>query len=983
MSIMSSLGGSRINDRMQDWMQIGMGEGNSYFLYYLLNLHGGLRDECKKYPVPQEDGEVWVFEGRNAVLEPDLEDELKFKFFKKIRQLFYDCIVNIFQAYNPMHNDDPKLQDMFKWNVPLDSKEWWDSLQKVQATVQQCVIRIFYKICKLIHEDERNNKEFPPFLDWQQKCQAPPHIRQKQLSLKEAFEEATENLQDQEYSSDTYIRRMVDMYYCLYYFPEALKKNNSPYTAQLYEFPAPAPAAAASRASSMNEEQLKQMKEQLQQMLRDAPPEQHKQMIGEKLYTLIQVEQGSLAGKITGMLLRGLDNSELVALIDDQATLQNWIQQALADLKEQQQAKEEHQQANRQWGPDQLWTRSTKNTKFPAPLNWCQRNSTPSLDTPGDEEQWPSLNEGAGKNFKRGDSNPTNVRTETPRAKILDIIDWKFTNKDTRRYRGAATNDGVWWNDILYFAIKLRWSITRRATEQSVPHDAPDEYVSVPAEQDTEPGSVPVPAEQDTESGSEEEAPVAKFDPTVSDERRHDIATRNAEVANLANRSGAAEPERAPRRLPPLRDHPSTGGEPTGEEQTELELGSVMLTTAARNRSMRSTSYRGTRGTTSYLVRNQYRQTWGARVWPHPLARKSTGAEADKFRGSKAVEAGVRYPCRHYWGTVKNKFERDMMTYCVSRQQLDVSMGNVDLTYVAHLDTGGVTAAVRKVNIPYLYFYVKVKKTDIENWLDDYELALELEEETDGNYENRTRAMWDRWSDTTTTPIPGKFQYLIRRVKKSGYKGKQASKMTHVRQGKNGQGPRIIFHHSAPAAQKLSNTDPAEDTENEVANVFSRVRFTVPTACLPRSDYDVASAELVDFYWYIQVSDFLKTAVSQPWVNQTSLLQAVRENVPRPTPPIPRWVKFAYRCRLWLAFMTYVHQLEMDILNRHNNPECDAKKLDHYEQIKHGPRDYFLLQAADASSNPYLLNYSLNVTTPDVLLQAADASSNQYLLNFQ
>ena len=74
-------------------------------------------------------------------------------------------------------------------------------------------------------------------------------------------------------------------------------------------------------------------KEQLMQMLVNAPPAQAKQILGERLYALIQVEQGPLAGKITGMLLEGLDNSELVALIDDQAALQGKIQEALAALE--------------------------------------------------------------------------------------------------------------------------------------------------------------------------------------------------------------------------------------------------------------------------------------------------------------------------------------------------------------------------------------------------------------------------------------------------------------------------------------------------------------------------------------------------------------------------------------------------------------------------------------------------------------------------
>ena len=69
------------------------------------------------------------------------------------------------------------------------------------------------------------------------------------------------------------------------------------------------------------------------QMLVNAPAPQAKQILGERLYALIQPVEGQLAGKITGMLLEGLDNSELVALIDDHAALRNKIREALAALE--------------------------------------------------------------------------------------------------------------------------------------------------------------------------------------------------------------------------------------------------------------------------------------------------------------------------------------------------------------------------------------------------------------------------------------------------------------------------------------------------------------------------------------------------------------------------------------------------------------------------------------------------------------------------
>jgi polyadenylate-binding protein len=74
-------------------------------------------------------------------------------------------------------------------------------------------------------------------------------------------------------------------------------------------------------------------KEQLCEMLVKAQPAQAKQILGERLYALIQVEQGPLAGKITGMLLEGLDNTELVGLIDEPTSLQSKIHEALAALE--------------------------------------------------------------------------------------------------------------------------------------------------------------------------------------------------------------------------------------------------------------------------------------------------------------------------------------------------------------------------------------------------------------------------------------------------------------------------------------------------------------------------------------------------------------------------------------------------------------------------------------------------------------------------
>ena len=67
-------------------------------------------------------------------------------------------------------------------------------------------------------------------------------------------------------------------------------------------------------------------------MLASAPPNEQKQMLGERLFPLISAMHPELAGKITGMLLE-IDNSDLVHMLEHQESLKNKVEEAVAVLQ--------------------------------------------------------------------------------------------------------------------------------------------------------------------------------------------------------------------------------------------------------------------------------------------------------------------------------------------------------------------------------------------------------------------------------------------------------------------------------------------------------------------------------------------------------------------------------------------------------------------------------------------------------------------------
>jgi len=67
-------------------------------------------------------------------------------------------------------------------------------------------------------------------------------------------------------------------------------------------------------------------------MLAVAQPQEQKQMLGERLYPMVRDYSPNLCGKITGMLLE-MDNSDLLHMLDDRASLKEKMDEALAVLQ--------------------------------------------------------------------------------------------------------------------------------------------------------------------------------------------------------------------------------------------------------------------------------------------------------------------------------------------------------------------------------------------------------------------------------------------------------------------------------------------------------------------------------------------------------------------------------------------------------------------------------------------------------------------------
>ncbi|EDW73801.1 uncharacterized protein Dwil_GK19652 [Drosophila willistoni] len=92
------------------------------------------------------------------------------------------------------------------------------------------------------------------------------------------------------------------------------------------------PVQQMQQAQPMPQLQGKNPEKLIASLLANAKPQEQKQILGERLYPLIERMHATLAGKITGMLLE-IENSELLHMLEDQEALKAKVEEAVAVLQ--------------------------------------------------------------------------------------------------------------------------------------------------------------------------------------------------------------------------------------------------------------------------------------------------------------------------------------------------------------------------------------------------------------------------------------------------------------------------------------------------------------------------------------------------------------------------------------------------------------------------------------------------------------------------
>ncbi len=133
-------------------LTFGRGPNNGFWWMLYYNLYGNLRDICFRYDRDQSNGKLLMD-------RQELSQDDKFALFKEIRQVFYSCMVSIYQIYNHMNHHNTALQTfLLKDNDDhFTSEDSWNNVLQYFGLVDACVQTIFREVCERVLDDEKND----------------------------------------------------------------------------------------------------------------------------------------------------------------------------------------------------------------------------------------------------------------------------------------------------------------------------------------------------------------------------------------------------------------------------------------------------------------------------------------------------------------------------------------------------------------------------------------------------------------------------------------------------------------------------------------------------------------------------------------------------------------------------------------------------------------------------------------------------------
>ena len=925
-------------------LNVGKGVNNGHLMTLYHDLTAALREISNRFPAPpdeeyEECGKLWVFDGTETI--ENTNEQAKFELFQEIRQAFYTCIISIYQVYNPMHNQTDAYLRLFFLelnNEQVTSPRWWNMLKRKQILIQSCVVELFVLVCSMVRQSEsyEGTTMARPFplesfngqpMHWTQMCKVlPKDNRIAELALKPVADG----------------RRLPGV---------ALSNGTLP----------------PKRFSNGD--------------VSDREPRPLMFLVGEP------------AEQPTDRQIPELWEEKLWTREHDVVHKKGWCElNRLLHIQGKEPTPLETSPPRARVRDICEWKLTKGTMKFALKLRCCRQPIKRFMVRGGGRGGGGGGGRGGGgrggggrggggrgggggggrRGFgleefvKKPDEGDQTKRTEQPRVSGIEGLEKEFVHSDEESDDEPTAEEEQIFKppDLEQYQYKYvppaeRETTTENRRGSALRQEAAALAKKAAAALEKEAAAALEQKRQRLEAAAlaKEAAALAKEAAAPLEQKQQRLKVLEAKVKKEEDTPEQIVPETPPDAEAIERMRKKAEDDAKAEQAFEKafptkrsqarnmyivfhpgkpEFESEMMFTTAADESDLSAAYTdpqnselndddqhtGDEGEVHQDPPDIYEeivqvQAWPGKDWPakskrnFPINKLPVNVQnEDNCPGSAAWNSGVEYIFQNKGKVLDHKFREEILRYCLNQEQ---------------------------VNDNYEYFHIPVDKKYIECWLTDYVLAKQLEAEdilAGRTYSQRTPEQIARWKNTG----PGILLTAPIQLHYPGEAKVTALKKQRQNAGRGARTPAVIQY--GPARLR-GGPLPAAITH------ISRARFTLPPACLHDNE-SVPDATLKAFHTFI-------------YSKSTRFLQYTKPD------HIPRATRIMYRFRCWKAFMSLVEQLEMDIddyLEQTPNADWkDAPKYREYLEVAHGTKNV-LLQAADMSSNKYLINDLLNVATP-------------------